>query len=114
MKRLALIATSCTLAFAAAPAFAEAAAKPEKVVVCAACHSENGTSKTGIYPNLGGQYSNYIEHALHAYKTGDRKNAIMGAQAANLSDTDIKELAAWFSQQPAPLFTLARPKSPSK
>ncbi len=79
--------------------------KPDKVVVCAACHGENGVAVMPMYPNLAGQYANYIEQALHAYKSGVRKNAIMNGQAAGLSDEDIKQLAAWFSHQPAKVYT---------
>ena len=75
-------------------------AKPAKVVVCAACHGENGVATQPMYPNLAGQQDTYIEHALHAYKSGERKNPIMSAQAAGLSDEDITQLAAWFSQEP--------------
>jgi cytochrome c553 len=85
----------------AAAAQADGPAKPEKLVVCAACHGENGVATQAMYPNLAGQQANYIEHALHAYKNGERKNAIMGAQVTSLNDADIKALAAWFSQQPA-------------
>ena len=87
--------------FLAAAAQAEAPAKPEKVVICAACHGENGVATQPMYPNLAGQQTSYIEHALHAYKSGERKNAIMGAQVTSLSDADIKQLAAWFAAQPA-------------
>lgn len=96
-----LLAAALPLSAAAEPTVA----KPDKVVVCAACHGENGKSVLGMYPNLAGQYANYIEHALHAYKSGERKNPIMGPQAANLSDEDIKQLAAWFSQQKPVLYT---------
>jgi cytochrome c553 len=92
------------LAFAGA-ARAEGVAKPEAVGVCAACHGENGVSKIPIYPILAGQQRSYIEHSLHAYKDGSRKNPIMGAQAANLSDADIKALALWFSSQTPVLYT---------
>jgi len=109
-----LLITSLALFGAATAAQAGPVAKPEKLVTCAACHGENGVSATPTYPTLAGQYSNYIEHALHAYQTGERKNAIMGAQAANLSQADIKQLAAWFSQQPGPLFTLAVPGNTAK
>ena len=85
----------------AAAAHAEGPAKPDKVVICAACHGENGVATQPMYPNLAGQQANYIEHALHAYKSGERKNPIMGAQVTSLSDADIKQLAAWFSAQPA-------------
>lgn len=101
MKRLTLILAA---AFAL-PAFAEAPAKPEKAVVCAACHGETGVSTQPIYPNLAGQYRNYLEHALHEYRDGTRKAAIMGAQAAGLTDDDIKALAAYFAAQPGPLYT---------
>ena len=79
-------------------------AKPDKVSVCAACHGENGQSIAPNFPNLAGQQSTYIEHALHAYQCGERKNPIMGAQAVSLSDEDIKQLALWFSHQPAKLY----------
>jgi cytochrome c553 len=95
-----IIMAVLSLAVAAA-ARAEAPAKPDKLVVCAACHGENGVALQPIYPNLAGQQDSYIEHALHAYKSGERKNPIMGAQVGGLSDADIKQLAAWFSQQPA-------------
>ncbi len=80
---------------------AETPAKPDKLVVCAACHGEKGAATQPMYPNLAGQQTSYIEHALHAYKSGERKNPIMGAQVTSLTDADIKQLAAWFSAQPA-------------
>ena len=92
--------------FVAAPVFAgDAATTPEKVTVCAACHGADGKALQPIYPNLAGQYANYLEHALHDYKSGKRKNPIMGAQAASLSDADIHQLAEYFSLQPSPLYT---------
>lgn len=87
---------------AAAPAYAA----PEKVQVCAACHGADGKSASPAqFPNLAGQYYNYIEHALKDYRSGARKNAVMGAQAAALTDKDIHELAEYFSRQPGPLYT---------
>jgi cytochrome c553 len=96
MKHTVLLLAALALAAGAA----QAAEKPAKLVVCAACHGENGVALQPIYPNLAGQQDSYIEHALHAYQSGERKNPIMGAQAAGLSDEDIKQLAAWFSQEP--------------
>jgi cytochrome c553 len=54
---------------------------------------------------VGGQYASYLEHALQEYRSGKRKNAIMAAQAANLSDADIRALARYFESQPGPLYT---------
>jgi cytochrome c553 len=88
---------------AAAPAFAGA---PEKATACAACHGADGKSTNPtMYPNLAGQYTNYIEHALKDYRAGLRKNPVMGAQAAALTDKDIRELAEYFSAQQGPLYT---------
>jgi len=90
-----------TTAAVAAPELA----KPEKTTTCAACHGETGVSANGMYPTIAGQYANYLEHSLKDYKSGARKNAIMGAQAANLTDAEIKALARWYAAQQGPLYT---------
>ena len=87
------------------PAQAAPVDKPEKAVTCAACHGETGISTQGMYPTFAGQYANYLEHSLKDYRSGARKNAIMGAQAANLTDAEIKQLSRWFAQQESPLHT---------
>lgn len=76
----------------------------DKTATCAACHGEVGISAAPNWPNLAGQYRDYIEQALHEYKSGERKDPVMGAQAAGLSDADIKAVAAYFSAQSG-LFT---------
>lgn len=94
------------LALAAAPAaLAGDAATPEKVTVCAACHGADGKAAQPIYPHLAGQYSNYIEQALKEYRSGKRKNLIMGAQAAGLTDADIRALATYYAAQSSLLHT---------
>lgn len=111
-KRIPLnIAVAAALAGAVAlPAVAADSAVPEKATLCAACHGEGGGKPImPEYPVLAGQYANYLEHALHEYKDGKRKNPVMSAQAAGLSDADIKALAAYFEAQPGPLYT---PKIP--
>lgn len=100
-----LLLTAGVLAFGTAAA-EDKVAKPEAVAICATCHGENGVSVAPNFPNLAGQHRSYLEFALRAYKSGARKNPIMGAQVANLSDEDIKHLATWFSQQDAVLHTL--------
>jgi cytochrome c553 len=98
------VCLAAAMAVAAAPAVA-APVTPEKVTVCAACHGADGKSTQPIYPSLAGQYANYLEHALKEYRAGLRKNPIMAAQAATLTDKDIAELAAYFAAQPSPLYT---------
>ena len=88
-----------------APAFAGDATAPEKAATCVACHGADGNSTQAMFPHLAGQYANYLEQALREYRSGARKNPVMGAQAAALSDADIRELAAYYSKQKGPLHT---------
>ena len=89
----------------AGPVLAGNMATPEQVTVCAACHGADGKATAPIYPHLAGQYANYIEQALKEYRSGQRKNPIMGAQAAALTDADIRALAAYYSAQSTLLHT---------
>lgn len=102
MKRI--LSLSLLLAFAL-PAAAETAV-PAKAAQCAACHGEGGAKPIlPEYPVLAGQYPNYLAHTLREYKDGRRKNGIMAAQAALLTDAEIKELSAYFARQTGPLYT---------
>jgi len=94
-----------TLVFFAGPVLAGDLVTPEKVTVCAACHGADGKAPAPIYPHLAGQYSNYIEHALREYRSGVRKNLIMGPQAKTLTDAEIRQLAAYYAAQPSALHT---------
>lgn len=72
----------------------------EKSQVCQSCHGRNGDEALqDDYPILAGQHADYLEHALRSYRDGSRNNAIMAGFAANLSDEDIEDLAAWFASQ---------------
>jgi cytochrome c553 len=72
------------------------AAGKNKAGVCGACHGDGNKTLDASYPKLAGQYPDYLTKALHEYKSGKRKNPIMGGQAANLSDQDIADLTAYF------------------
>lgn len=80
---------------------ADAAGLPEAGKTCVACHGANGVSADPNNPHLAGQWRDYIEKALRDYKSGERKNAIMGGFAKALSRQDIENLAKHFSSQPA-------------
>jgi cytochrome c553 len=72
----------------------------EKSQVCQSCHGKTGNeSLQPSYPILAGQHADYLEHALKAYRSGDRQNAVMAGFAAGLSDQDIADIAAWYSRQ---------------
>ncbi|MGY6588516.1 MAG: c-type cytochrome [Wenzhouxiangella sp.] len=68
--------------------------------VCAACHGMDGNlALVDDYPKIGGQHEDYLAFALRAYRSGDRDNAIMYPFARDLSDQDIRALAAWYARQ---------------
>ena len=78
----------------------DAAAGKAKAAACAGCHGQNGKALVPNYPSLAGQNAAYIEGALKAYKTQERKGyqaAIMYGMAAALSDQDMANLAAYYA-----------------
>ena len=72
---------------------------PKAGQTCVACHGNDGVGILPEYPNLAGQQADYIQRALHSYKNGSRKNAIMAGMAGALTEQDIEALAAYYSSQ---------------
>jgi cytochrome c553 len=68
-----------------------------KALMCQACHGLDGLSKVPDAPNIAGQTEPYIVAQLQAYKSGARKNDAMSVVTPSLSDTDVEDLAAYFS-----------------
>ena len=72
------------------------------VAACVACHSPSGKGNGPAgYPALGGQYAEYTEKQLLAYRSGERNSGanakIMQGVAKALSDKEIKALANYIS-----------------
>ena len=75
---------------------------PKASATCVACHGNDGIGILPEYPNLTGQHADYIEQALRAYQSGQRKNAVMAGMTAALTKVDIEALARYYSaQEPA-------------
>lgn len=88
------------LALAAAPAAAgDAALGAQKAAVCIACHGANGASVNPEWPSLAGQPEAYVVAQLQQFKQGTRVNPLMTPMAAPLSEDDMRDLGAHFSQQ---------------
>ena len=69
---------------------------------CVDCHGAEGNAPIDpTYPKLGGQYHDYIAHALLAYRKGDREHALMGSQAKDLTDQQISDLGVYFATAPS-------------
>jgi cytochrome c553 len=100
----ALVAPALSIAAQpAAPAVKADLAKGEATytAICAACHGADGNSASPAYPKLAQQHPDYLVKQLQEYKSGKRANAIMSGMAAGLSDSDMKNVAAWLASKEA-------------
>ena len=120
MKLLACLLMAATLAApafcasaaeekpAAAHAAAPAPSKPDPTqgeakftAVCVACHGAEGNSGIPVNPRLAQQHPEYLVKQLQEFKGGKRVNPIMQPMAAQLSDADMKNVAAWLGSRKA-------------
>jgi cytochrome c553 len=67
------------------------------------------------YPKIAGQHKDYVYVALKSYKTENqatwgRNNGVMGGVAKQFSLEELKELAAYVSQQQGDLQTVPQAK----
>ena len=69
-----------------------------KSVVCAACHGSEGISVHNTWPDLAGQDAQYLASQLKAFRDGARKSAMMYPMVFDLTDEDIDDIAAYYSQ----------------
>ncbi|RPE04274.1 cytochrome c [Candidatus Pantoea deserta] len=72
----------------------------QKSAACAACHGAEGKSAVPLYPNLAGQNAAYLNHALQAYKKGERSGGqaeVMKAFVAGLGESDMADLSAYYA-----------------
>ena len=98
-RALALVAM-----LAASQAFAQDKAPAIAAQICAACHAADGNSTAPANPKIAGQHPEYLHKQLLDFKPQDgkkpvRESAVMNGMVANLSDADMKGLAAFYSGQ---------------
>jgi cytochrome c553 len=72
--------------------------------VCADCHGTDGNSTAPANPKIAGQFSEYLGKQLADFKAqggkkAARENPIMAGMVVNLSDADMKGLAAYYATQ---------------
>src|SRR4051812_9253007 len=72
--------------------------------VCAACHAADGNSIAPTNPKIAGQFPDYLHKQLRDFKgqagkKPARESAVMMGMVANLSEADMKGLAAYFAGQ---------------
>ena len=99
MKHALILLAAASLA-GAAGADGDAANGQKLFETCRGCHSVAGY--TNAFPNyhvpkIAGQHAGRVVAALSAYRSGERGHPTMHAQAASLSDQDIKDLGAYLA-----------------
>ncbi len=72
------------------------------VPACMGCHSPTGQGNSPAgYPRLSGQYPEYIEKQLRAFRAGERTNdgdsKVMRSVARNLTDAELKAVANYIA-----------------
>ena len=72
--------------------------------VCAACHAGDGNGTAAANPKIAGQFPEYLHKQLVDFKAqggkkAARESAIMAGMVANLSEADMKGLAAFYAGQ---------------
>ena len=74
---------------------------------CVYCHGPDGNGnkaqidvKLGNVPRISGQPQFYFIKSMGAYKQGIRPDDDMNLVAEQLSDEEIRNLAAWYAAQP--------------
>jgi len=98
-----LVAATIAAVVLPVQAAGDAAAGSKKVFQCVGCHGVKDwkTAFPEVYsvPKLSGQKAAYLVTALKAYKSGERDFATMRAIAADLSDKDMEDIAAYYAGQ---------------
>jgi cytochrome c553 len=85
------------------PGHGDVVAGARKAAVCHACHGVGGPVAP-IFPRLAGQRPDYLYHRLISFKRAGPKDpyyaqSLMRPQAVNLSDVDMRDLAAYYAAQ---------------
>lgn len=68
------------------------------VAACAGCHGPSGAGIPAQYPRVSGQFAEYIEAQLKAFRSGVRSNdpnGMMRAVAARMTDREIQAVAEY-------------------
>ncbi|ABI56423.1 c-type cytochrome [Alkalilimnicola ehrlichii MLHE-1] len=82
---------------------AAVAGDPERgeqlATTCFACHGAQGRNDSPQYPQLAQQNEEYILIQLQNFQDGSREDPLMSPQAAQLTEQDKKDLAAYFTAQ---------------
>lgn len=75
----------------------------QRAATCIACHTGNGAaSPTGYVPRIAGKPEGYLYQQLLNFRDGRRHQSAMARQLANLDDSYLHGLAAYFASLQLP------------
>lgn len=69
---------------------------------CATCHRDDGSSAAPGIPQLSQQNAAYLVQTIRQYADGARRHAVLKDMAPQLSDADVRNVAAYYASMPAP------------
>jgi cytochrome c553 len=81
---------------------ADLQAGKELAAACAGCHGSDGISDVPLTPSLAGQPDEFVQWQLVYFRSGVRKDEVMGPIAEALSNEDIRNLGAYYASLPPP------------
>jgi len=86
-----------------------------KLLVCNACHGENGVPKNAATPIIWGQQEKFLGKQLHDFQSGTREFEVMSWMTINLAPSELDAAAASFAKKswPARSAAAARPSPPA-
>ncbi|MSP36693.1 MAG: cytochrome c4 [Limnohabitans sp.] len=82
-----------------APLFSAAQNPPVRASMCNACHGPNGNAALKDMPSIAGQPKVFIENQLVLIREGMRDIPQMKGVLDNVSDTELTELANYYTNQ---------------
>src|SRR5437879_4555174 len=96
-RALSLVLAASALTTSTGTIAADAGAGKAKAEACVGCHGENGVSEIDGTPSLAGQPDAFTQWQLVFFRSGARKNEVMSPIAEQLSNEDVRDLAAYFA-----------------
>ncbi|MFN7087993.1 MAG: c-type cytochrome [Burkholderiales bacterium] len=80
---------------------------------CKGCHGLDGKGIAPAIPHLAAQQESYLLAALQAYKEGKRSHAALKDLMANMSEADLRNVAAYYAGLPPVTSAAAKDAQPA-
>lgn len=95
-----VLLVSLALIGAALPAPAQEQRARDHISQCFACHGDDGIAKDRDVPHLAGQQEAYLYNQMKAFRQNKRPHKEMRVMSREMTDTEMREIAAYFAALP--------------